>query len=135
MVAKRDKITLDYIIKHCKNIEEDLNGLTREEFDKDRKTQNSLCFDILQIGELVKSLSPNLLNEHDDIPWKKIKGMRDWVVHGYKSIDMDTIWDTSHKDIKPLRKCCELILEVERIKEGEKEDINFMPQFDPNEKW
>ena len=134
MVTKREKVYLDYIIKHCINIQEDVEGMTQQEFFSDRKTQNSVCFDILQIGELVKSLPKVITDKYKQIPWKQIKGMRDWVVHGYQSIKMPKVWNTITKDIKPLKECCETILEVEWIKEGEKEDINSIPQFDPNEK-
>ena len=50
MLNARDKRIVECIIKHCLNIEEDTADITEEDFDKDRITQNSICFDILQIG-------------------------------------------------------------------------------------
>ena len=44
------------------------------------------------------------------MPWKEIKGMRDWVAHGYGTIDWSDVWNTATKDIAPLRLYCEEIL-------------------------
>ena len=111
MLDVRDRRLLECIIKHCFNIEEDVSNITEEVFYNDRKTQNSVCFDILQIGELAKSLSDEIALKYNKMPWKDIKGMRDWVVHGYQSIKMSRVWKTATEDIKPLREYCETILD------------------------
>ena len=110
MLNIKDRRILECIVKHCVNIEEDVSNISDEEFYNDRKTQNSVCFDILQIGELAKSLSDEFVLSHNQVPWKDIKGMRDWVAHGYHTIKMSRVWNTATEDIKPLREYCELIL-------------------------
>ena len=45
------------------------------------------------------------------MPWKDIKGMRDWVVHGYQTIKLSLIYNTAVNDIKPLRIYLEEIIE------------------------
>ena len=111
MLNVKDKRVVECIIKHCLNIEEDVLNITEENFYNDRKTQNSVCFDILQIGELAKSLSDDFIAKYSSMPWKDIKGMRDWVVHGYQSIKMSRVWRTAIEDIKRLREYCEEIIE------------------------
>ena len=111
MLNVKDKRVVECIIKHCLNIEEDVLNITEENFYNDRKTQNSVCFDILQIGELAKSLSDDFIVKYSSMPWKDIKGMRDWVVHGYQSIKMSRVWRTAIEDIKRLREYCEEIIE------------------------
>ena len=110
MLNIKDKRILECIIQHCLNIEEDVSNITEDGFYNDRKTQNSVCFDILQIGELAKSLSDEFILQNNQMPWKEIKGMRDWVVHGYHTIKMSRVWNTAVEDIKPLREYCEPIL-------------------------
>ena len=111
MLNVKDKRVVECLIKHCLNIEEDVLNITEENFYNDRKTQNSVCFDILQIGELAKSLSDDFIVKYSSMPWKDIKGMRDWVVHGYQSIKMSRVWRTAIEDIKRLREYCEEIIE------------------------
>jgi uncharacterized protein with HEPN domain len=50
------------------------------------------------IGEAVKQV-PELIREaHSDVPWKKIAGLRDILIHAYFGIDLELIWDvTIHK--------------------------------------
>ena len=110
MLNVKDKRVVECIIKHCLNIEEDVLNIAEENFYNDRKTQNSVCFDILQIGELAKSLSDDFIVKYSSMPWKDIKGMRDWVVHGHQSIKMSRVWRTAIEDIKRLREYCEEII-------------------------
>lgn len=110
MLNVKDKRVVECIIKHCLNIEEDVLNITEENFYNDRKTQNSVCFDILQIGELAKSLSDDFIVQYSSMPWKDIKGMKDWVIYGYQSIKMSRVWRTAIEDIKRLREYCEKII-------------------------
>ena len=48
------------------------------------------------------------------MPWKDIKGMRDWVAHGYGTIDLDKVWDTALNGITPLKNYCKYILSIEK---------------------
>jgi uncharacterized protein with HEPN domain len=47
---------------------------------------------LINIGELVKSLPQDFCSAHDDLPWKRIAGMRDLVAHKYKTLDMQAVW-------------------------------------------
>ena len=111
MLNIRDKNIIQNIIKHCSNVEEDISSYDEDSFYLDRKTQNSVCFDILQIGELAKSLSDEFILKYSQMPWKDIKGMRDWVAHGYHAIKMSRVWKTAVEDIKLLKEYCELIIQ------------------------
>jgi uncharacterized protein with HEPN domain len=98
------------IIKHCKRIEEKIINIDREVFDKSEDIKEIVCFNILQIGELTKGFDKSFLSKYNKMPWKDIKGMRDWVAHGYGTIDWSDVWNTATKDIVPLRLYCEEIL-------------------------
>ena len=111
MLTERDRDILPKIIKYCERVESKMVGLTRQTLESNLDIREIICFNILQIGELAKSLSEDLLRTYKDIPWKKIKGMRDCVAHGYGTIDLETIWTTITEDIKPLHQYCERILQ------------------------
>ena len=98
------------IIKHCKKINEKMNGLTREQFDNDEDVFQIICFNLLQIGELAKSFEQTFIAKYNGAPWRQIKGMRDKVAHAYGAIDMDRVWDTALNDINPLIGYCRKIL-------------------------
>lgn len=111
MLGAKEKNILNRIIDHSSRVEETINGKTKIDFDNSQDMRDIVCFNILQIGELAKNLSSSFVSKYSGVPWKAIKGMRDWVAHGYGTIDFDTIWKTAVEDIKFLRDYCESILE------------------------
>ena len=110
MLSIKEKGIIYNIIKHCRRIEEKINNINREIFDKSEDIKEIVCFNILQIGELAKGFDKNFLSKYNKMPWKDIKGMRDWVAHGYGTIDWNDVWNTASKDIATLRIYCEDIL-------------------------
>ena len=111
MLTKREQGILLNVIKHCHRIENKIEGVSFEAFLSDEDIKEIVSFNIFQIGELAKNLSSDFLKQHPAVPWKNIKGMRDWVAHGYGTINLEEIWKTSVRDIKPLRDYCEQIIE------------------------
>lgn len=111
MLSVEETGVLKNLITHCKRIEEKVNGIPKEDFDTNLDIKEIVCFNIFQIGELAKNLSESFITTHDQIPWKKVVGMRNRVSHGYGTIDMNRVWGTITNDIKPLRDYCEFILQ------------------------
>lgn len=72
-------------------------------FLKDRKTRDAILRNLEVIGEAVRSLSPELKEANPDIPWKAIAGMRDRLIHGYFSVDLELVWQTVDVDLAPLK--------------------------------
>lgn len=79
-----------------------LQGMDQESFGQDEKTQSAVLHQILVAGEAVKRLSAKFRAEHTDIPWKKIAGMRDRVIHNYDDVDLDLVWDTVTLEVAAL---------------------------------
>ena len=111
MLTTKEKRILLYIIEYCKRIENKVVHATRDSLDEDRDITEIICFDIMQIGELAKGLSDDFILKYDLVPWKNIKGMRNKIVRGYGTIDLDQVWEAASKDIKQLREYCEEILQ------------------------
>lgn len=55
------------------------------------------------IGEAVKGLSIPFKDQHPSIPWKQIAGMRDFLIHVYFGVKLETVWQTIAKDLPPLK--------------------------------
>ena len=64
-----------------------------ENFSQDTKTIAACVLNLSQIGELTGRLDDNFLNAHNHIPWRKMKGMRNRIVHDYEGIQLNIVWD------------------------------------------
>jgi len=40
--------------------------------------------------------------QHPEIPWRNLAGMRDVIVHEYDQVDLDIVWDVIHREIPQL---------------------------------
>jgi uncharacterized protein with HEPN domain len=54
------------------------------------------------IGEAAAHITPEFQSDHPEIPWEKITGMRNRLIHAYFDIDYDTVWSTVKSDLPVL---------------------------------
>jgi uncharacterized protein with HEPN domain len=54
------------------------------------------------IGEAARRVSPQFREEHQQIPWDAIAGMRSKIVHDYMNVDEDIVWDSVAQELPPL---------------------------------
>ena len=108
-----DAKQLKTIIKYCDGIKNAINrfGDSERTFLNDFDYQYTCSFCIAQIGETVKRLSQKITEEHPEIPWSKIAGMRDLIAHEYGGINLNVVWVTIKERIPELKDTCESILE------------------------
>lgn len=81
-----------------------------EIFMRDRKTQDAIIRNLEIVGEAASKLSPGLQNEHADIPWARVSGMRNRLIHGYLSVDLDLVWSTVAETLPAFRRRIEQML-------------------------
>ena len=74
----------------------------KDAFEKDELLQTWFLRHLQIIGE---AMAP-------DIPWPKIIGMRNVLVHGYFEIDKDVVWDAAHRDVPSLKPGIQRLLHV-----------------------
>lgn len=70
--------------------------MTFEELEGDLKTQYAIERAFSIIGEAVKQVDQETRAAHPHIPWRKMAGMRDVIVHGYFAVNLEIIWTTIH---------------------------------------
>lgn len=75
---------------------------TREKLDTDEMLSLSLVRLLEIIGEAANGVSMDFREKHPQIPWKKMIGLRNRLIHGYFDINLDIVWDTVVEDLPPL---------------------------------
>ena len=83
-MKSKEYISLKKMIEYIDKSFEYTEGYIYEEFCKDNKTIDATIFNISQIGELVKNVSEETINEYSCIEWNMIKGLRNRIVHDYE---------------------------------------------------
>ncbi|HUU68270.1 MAG TPA: DUF86 domain-containing protein [Planctomycetota bacterium] len=83
---------------------------TKEAFDEDELLQVWFLRHLQIIGEAARSIPEDIRALAHDIPWPKIVGMRNILVHGYFDIDTNMVWDAGTRDVPALKPVIERLL-------------------------
>lgn len=74
-----------------------VEGLSKDEFLGDKRTQQAVIMSLVIIGEAATKIMDQhagFANGHPQIPWRSMRGMRNRIAHGYFEIDLDIVWET-----------------------------------------
>ena len=103
MTADRDDASLLDIAEAIRRIQLFKGDMDRQAFLLDLKTQAAILHEITVLGEAVKRLSAAFRQKHPDIPWGRIAGMRDKLIHAYDEVDLERVWEVAEQDISHLK--------------------------------
>jgi len=87
--------------------------ITWDQFRVDDLVQNAVMRQIQIIGEAARKVSIEYQQYHPEIPWQKIIGMRNKLVHEYFRIIPERVWDVVQKDIPELKRLVEPLVPPE----------------------
>jgi uncharacterized protein with HEPN domain len=73
--------------------------MTQDKFSSDEKTTDALVRKLEIIGEAAGRLPEDFTNQHSEIEWVKIIGLRNRIVHEYFGVDLKIIWQIFRKYI------------------------------------
>jgi uncharacterized protein with HEPN domain len=79
-----------------------VEGLGKDDFIADRRTQRAVVMSLIIIGEAATKILDRhraFAEQHGEIEWRGMKGMRNRIAHGYFDINLDTVWDTVQTDL------------------------------------
>ena len=82
-MSRNLKLYLVDILNSIDNIQSDTTNISYEEFVQDRRTKDAVILNLLIIGEATKQIPQDIRDQHPEIQWKQIAGMRDMIAHAY----------------------------------------------------
>ena len=78
------------------------NGMDRERFYSDEVMQNAVMHLLQIIGGAARKVSPEYREQHDEVSWHRIVGLRNRLVHEYGKISPEQVWDVVVVDLPAL---------------------------------
>jgi uncharacterized protein with HEPN domain len=81
-----------------------------EAFDQDELIQTWVIHHLEIIGEASRAIPQDFRNQHPEIEWKQISGMRNALIHGYFEINTNRVWDTITQDLPRLKASVDALL-------------------------
>jgi uncharacterized protein with HEPN domain len=98
------------ILDAIRKIQAYVEGMSFRQFQSDPKTVDAVIRNFIVIGEAARSVPREIVDKHPNIPWRLMGDMRNFAIHEYWGVELQTIWETIKKDLPPLTPLLEIVL-------------------------
>jgi uncharacterized protein with HEPN domain len=102
MINPDDALRLGHMLEAAKKALRYSRAKNRTDLDQDELLCLALTRLLEIIGEAASKVSQQTQDKFPAIPWPKIVGMRNRLVHGYDQVDLEVLWQTLVQDLQPL---------------------------------
>lgn len=99
----RNQKNLLKIIDYINSILTYTDNVDYLEFKNNSMMVEACVFNLSQIGELVNKLDEEYMKKYPEIPWFKMRGLRNRIVHDYEGVNLKLIWEIIDMDIEVLK--------------------------------
>ncbi|MCP4592090.1 MAG: DUF86 domain-containing protein [bacterium] len=111
MSRREDILLLQDMLEHARLVRDAASTRSRVDLESDRMFRAACERFIEIVGEAASKVGDDFKSAHPDIPWRRIVGTRNILVHGYAQIDLDILWDIIEIDLPELIEQLELELD------------------------
>ncbi|MHC4424611.1 MAG: HepT-like ribonuclease domain-containing protein [Planctomycetota bacterium] len=108
---KVDRTYLLHILEAIEKIKGYIATVDFDGFSDNDMMIDAVVRELEIIGEAARNLSGSFQDKHFEIPWYKIKAMRNVLIHEYFGVNLKVVWDTCNNDLPSLRQFINAALE------------------------
>ncbi|WP_307874119.1 MULTISPECIES: HepT-like ribonuclease domain-containing protein [unclassified Frankia] len=96
---RRDVLLLGEMIEAADQAQKLTDGITTSGLEADRQRRDALLWNFTVLGEAASRLSGEITGRFPDIPWKQPVRLRNRIVHGYWSVDLEILHTTAREQL------------------------------------
>lgn len=108
--ARDWRLYADDILEACGKVRRYIEGMSYEIFAADELTRDAVIRNIEVIGEAAKNLPDDVIGKAPEVAWRKIRGMRDVLAHGYFGLSNKVVWSTATTQLDELERAVRKLL-------------------------
>jgi uncharacterized protein with HEPN domain len=109
-MPKRDaELLVEDMLDALRKIDLYTAGMDHSSFLQDEKTVDAVVRNLEVLGEAARQIPDAFAARHPDVPWRKVTGLRNRIVHDYFGLDLEIIWQIVRNDLPPLKATLEKI--------------------------
>lgn len=105
----RNDVILDKMLNYIEKIEKYSAGMEYDDFIKDDMVVEACVFNLSQLGELANKVDTDFRENHREIPWSQVYGLRNRIVHDYEGVNLKLVWEIIEDDLPELKNMLEKI--------------------------
>ncbi len=87
-------------------------GMSFKDFENDERTVDAVIRNLEIIGEAARNIPEEYRDKYSNIPWRRIIGLRNVIIHQYFGVDIENIWEIIINDLPDLKEKMKSILEA-----------------------
>jgi len=107
--VKSQRAYAEHVLECIRRIQED-SAPGREVVLASHTLQDAILRNLQILCESTQRLDQRYKDEHSEIAWQSISGMRNVLVHDYFEVDFEAVWQIVERDLPPLGNAVRLIL-------------------------
>ncbi len=111
-MSKDPNLLLQHILESIGALQAYLDGVSETEYLSNAEKQDSTERRLQIVGEAIVQLPWEFKEKYPDIPWAKIAGLRNRLVHEYFEIDHKLVWNILEKSLPEFKKQIEALLKA-----------------------
>ena len=104
------RLRVEDILQAIRKIQRLTGGTTLEKFSADEKTMDAVAYDLTAVGVATRHIPDDILVRYGEIPWAKVRAIRNLTTHEYFRVSPPIVWDTAQRNLPAMAEVLERML-------------------------
>lgn len=111
-MSRRDiRLFLADMLESIAKIERYTEGMDFADFVENELVTDAVVRNLEVIGEAARQIPEEVRGRYPAIPWRRVVGLRNIVVHEYFAVDLEVVWAVVRENLPPLKQALQGMLE------------------------